>query len=95
MDDLINHYGNILLVNLINKTGYEGPLGDEFLKLVQLSNDSRVKYTHFDFHKECSKMRWHRIQLLLDELALDLQQQGLILLFSIFFCKLSQHLILK
>ena len=76
MDDLISHYGNIILVNLINKTGYEGPLGDEFLKLVQLSNDSRIKYTHFDFHKECSKMRWHRIQLLLDELDSDLQQQG-------------------
>ena len=26
------------------------------------------RYIAFDFHKECSKMRWHRLQILMDRL---------------------------
>ena len=35
-----------------------------------------VKYVHFDFHKECSKMRWHRLQILMDRLRDDIQEQS-------------------
>lgn len=44
MNNLISQYGNVIMVNLINKGGYEGPMGDEFVKHVQLLNDSRIKY---------------------------------------------------
>jgi hypothetical protein len=37
------------MVNLINKSGYEGPMGDEFVKHVQLLNDSRIKYDIYSF----------------------------------------------
>lgn len=48
MNNLISQYGNVVMVNLINKTGYEGPMGDEFVKHVQLLNDARVKYVSFE-----------------------------------------------
>lgn len=30
---------------------------------------SRNRYVAFDFHKECSRMRWDRLQILMDQLA--------------------------
>ena len=69
-------YGDQLLVNLVNTKGYELPMGQAYANVVKQLNDPRLRYTHFDFHKECSKMRWHRIQLLVDDLKGDLETQG-------------------
>ncbi|KAI8913612.1 SacI homology domain-containing protein [Gorgonomyces haynaldii] len=69
-------YGDQLAVNLINKHGYESSLGVEFQRMVDLYNDPRLYYTHFDFHKECSKMRWDRISLLINELEPLLLKQS-------------------
>ncbi|KAJ2710240.1 Phosphoinositide phosphatase sac1, partial [Coemansia spiralis] len=59
----------VVAVNLINKTGYERPVGYAFARLSGQFSDPRYHYTHFDFHRECSRMRWHRISILVDELA--------------------------
>ncbi|KAI8071575.1 SacI homology domain-containing protein [Gongronella butleri] len=75
-DEQISVYGDQLLVNLVNTKGYELPMGQAYANVVKQLNDPRLRYTHFDFHKECSKMRWHRIQLLVDELNGDLETQG-------------------
>lgn len=32
------------------------------------------RYVAFDFHKECSRMRWHRLELLLDMVA-EMQEE--------------------
>ncbi|KAG0210052.1 hypothetical protein BGX28_009729 [Mortierella sp. GBA30] len=69
-------YGPQLVINLINKTGYEGPMGVAFQKHIELLSDSDVKYHHFDFHHECSKMKWHRVALLLDHFHEELVAQG-------------------
>ncbi|KAI8324609.1 hypothetical protein GQ54DRAFT_296117 [Martensiomyces pterosporus] len=66
---LIDQYGEIVAVNLVNKKKYEKPMGDAFAKLSQEYKNPLFHYTHFDFHKECSKMRWDRISILVDELA--------------------------
>ncbi|CAI2166686.1 31_t:CDS:10 [Funneliformis geosporum] len=75
-DEQIKIYGNQILVNLVNKKGYESAVGDAYEKAVKQLNDSRIRYCHFDFHHECSKMRWHRIQILLDTIEEELIQQG-------------------
>ncbi|CAG8452119.1 9829_t:CDS:10 [Funneliformis caledonium] len=75
-DEQIKIYGNQILVNLVNKKGYESAVGDAYEKAVKQLNDSRILYYHFDFHHECSKMRWHRIQILLDAIEEELIQQG-------------------
>ncbi|ORZ26991.1 SacI homology domain-domain-containing protein [Lobosporangium transversale] len=69
-------YGSQLVINLINKKGYEGPMGVAFQKHIDILNDPDIKYHHFDFHHECSKMRWHRVSLLLDHFNEELQSQG-------------------
>ncbi|GAA5806732.1 hypothetical protein MFLAVUS_000080 [Mucor flavus] len=75
-DEQIRIYGPQILVNLINKKGYELPMGQAYARTVEQLNDPRIYYTHFDFHSECSKMRWHRIQLLVDQLKDKLVEQG-------------------
>ncbi|KAJ2017546.1 Phosphoinositide phosphatase sac1, partial [Coemansia sp. S610] len=58
---LISDYNDVVAVNLVNKVKYEKPMGDAFSKLSQEFKSPHYHYTHFDFHKECSKMRWDRI----------------------------------
>lgn len=38
-------------------------------------HEDRVHYVYFDFHHECRNMRWHRAELLLDQLANALSTQ--------------------
>ncbi|KAG0052780.1 hypothetical protein BGZ83_002134 [Gryganskiella cystojenkinii] len=70
------YYGPQLVINLINKKGYEGPMGAAFSKQIAILSDPQIKYFHFDFHQECSKMRWHRVSVLLDHFRQDLVSQG-------------------
>jgi hypothetical protein len=37
-------------------------------------NNPNIKYIAFDFHKECSKMRFERIQKLIDQIQIYLNQ---------------------
>ena len=37
---------------------------------------SVCSYIAFDFHKECSRMRWHRLQLLVDAVAEKQEEYG-------------------
>ncbi|KAG0001909.1 hypothetical protein BGZ65_003090, partial [Modicella reniformis] len=70
------HYGPQLVISLINKRGYEEPMGTSFSKQIDILNDPEIKYYHFDFHHECSKMRWNRVSLLLEHFNYDLIAQG-------------------
>ncbi|KAL9559695.1 hypothetical protein MBANPS3_000318 [Mucor bainieri] len=75
-DQQIKYYGPQILVNLTNTKGYEYPVGQLYAAIVKELADPGLKYIHFDFHHECRKMRWHRVQLLVDQLEPDLRQQG-------------------
>lgn len=75
-DDQISIYGDQIVVNLINQHGYEKPLSIAFAKLVEWKKDGRIRYIHFDFHQECSRMRWDRISVLIDAISGDLDSQG-------------------
>ena len=67
----ISLYGEQVIVNLINQVKYEGDLEKEFRKLVNSISMAmdEVHYEAFDFHKECSKMRYDRLILLSDQLG--------------------------
>lgn len=75
IDNQLVYYGKQVLVNLINSKGDEKILGDRFKVACESSGytDLHLKYIAFDFHKECSKMRWHRLSLLLDQLKESIQ----------------------
>ncbi|XP_069028117.1 phosphatidylinositol-3-phosphatase SAC1-B [Embiotoca jacksoni] len=65
-DSQIIIYGRQVILNLINQKGSEKPLELAFDKMVTSLGNGMIKYVAFDFHKECSQMRWHRLELLLD-----------------------------
>ncbi|XP_065814110.1 LOW QUALITY PROTEIN: phosphatidylinositol-3-phosphatase SAC1-B [Labrus bergylta] len=68
-DSQIILYGRQVILNLINQKGSEKPLEMAFDKMVSSLGNGMIKYIAFDFHKECSRMRWHRLQILLDMVA--------------------------
>ncbi|CAO3623916.1 unnamed protein product [Cunninghamella echinulata] len=72
----IQIYGSQLLINLVNTTGYEKPLGEQYARIVQELDNPYLYYTHYDFHRECKKMQWHRIQTLIDGLDQKLEDAG-------------------
>lgn len=62
-------------MNLVNQKGHEKPTKLAYEELIRKMGMERVKYIYFDFHAECSKMRWGRISLLIDRLHDDLEKQ--------------------
>ncbi|RMC05337.1 hypothetical protein DUI87_18526 [Hirundo rustica rustica] len=68
-DSQIISYGKQVIVNLVNQKGSEKPLEQTFSKMVNSMANGMVRYVAFDFHKECSRMRWDRLQILMDQLA--------------------------
>ncbi|KAM6893356.1 phosphatidylinositol-3-phosphatase SAC1-B [Xenentodon cancila] len=73
-DSQIILYGRQVVLNLINQKGSEKPLELAFESMVTSSANGLIRYVAFDFHKECSRMRWHRLQILLDMVA-DMQEE--------------------
>ncbi|XP_043072974.1 phosphatidylinositol-3-phosphatase SAC1-A isoform X1 [Puntigrus tetrazona] len=67
-------YGKQVILNLVNQKGSELPLEQAFAKMVNGMENGFIKYIAFDFHKECSKMRWHRLQILVDGVS-DMQDE--------------------
>lgn len=62
-------YGQNLMLNLIKSSGKSESHLAEFVKLtLENSREDNIDYVHFDFAKECSKMRWHRLNLLMEQI---------------------------
>lgn len=76
MDSLAMHYGKIVLVNLIDHRGAEDELEKAFAQLVSRSGNRNDRYEAFDFHAECKKMRWDRLNILIDRLAHEQDEFG-------------------
>lgn len=78
VNQLTSAYGKpVLLVNLVNKSGYERPLGEEMTRTVEQyepSND--LKYFHFDFHHECRAFGWSRLNDLIGSIKKYFDQFG-------------------
>jgi hypothetical protein len=67
---------------LVNHKGHELPVKEAFEKAIHAARDSdpiiaaNAHYLYFDFHTECSKMRFDRISVLIDRLAPALDSMG-------------------
>uniref|UniRef100_A0A4W5PHY9 SAC1 like phosphatidylinositide phosphatase a n=1 Tax=Hucho hucho TaxID=62062 RepID=A0A4W5PHY9_9TELE len=68
-DSQVLIYGKQTILNLINQKGSEKPLEQAFAKMVTGMENGMIKYVAFDFHKECSGMRWDRLNILVDNVA--------------------------
>lgn len=70
-------YGKNYLVNLVNQKGRELAVKAAYENLVHALNDPDLDYVYFDFHHECSRMRYDRVQILIDTLLKDgMDKQG-------------------
>ncbi|KAL0961793.1 hypothetical protein UPYG_G00331800 [Umbra pygmaea] len=68
-DSQVLIYGKQTILNLVNQKGSEKPLEQAFAKMVNGMENGMIKYVAFDFHKECSRMRWERLNILVDNVA--------------------------
>jgi len=62
-------YGQQVIINLIDQKGAEGRLETQLKAVCNQVSDADLFYEAFDFHKECSKMRYDKLQILMDRLA--------------------------
>ncbi|XP_046842315.1 phosphatidylinositol-3-phosphatase SAC1-like isoform X2 [Xenia sp. Carnegie-2017] len=78
MEHLIYHYNEIVLVDLIDHKGPEKEIGDQLTAVVTASpySGKQLRLERFDFHKECSKLRWHRLSILMSRLKEDQEKFG-------------------
>ncbi|XP_055383120.1 phosphatidylinositol-3-phosphatase SAC1 [Condylostylus longicornis] len=75
-DAQIMLYGRQVLVNLIDQKGREAALEKAYKNLVELLGSDSIRYEAFDFHAECKKMRWDRLNILIDRLAHEQNEFG-------------------
>lgn len=80
VEEQVSLYGSQSLVNLVNTKGHEQPVREGYEKYVKLAAIPTVQYHHFDFHKECKNMKWHRISVLLDQLEPELEEKGCVVI---------------
>jgi len=65
----VSLYGQQVIINLVDQKGAEGRLEQQLKAVVALVKEQNVFYEPFDFHAECSKMRWDRLSILMDRLS--------------------------
>ncbi|KAL5495670.1 SAC1 [Sanghuangporus weigelae] len=76
LQELADIYGESACVSLVNQKGHELPIKEAFERYIKKLDIPKVRYEHFDFHSECSKMRWDRISLLIEKIQADLLRNG-------------------
>ncbi|XP_011495636.1 PREDICTED: phosphatidylinositide phosphatase SAC1 [Ceratosolen solmsi marchali] len=79
-ENQIFHYGKQILVNLIDQTGTEAILEKCYRDTVQDMHNQNIRYEAFDFHAECRKMQWDRLDILMARLTHDREQMAYFLL---------------
>lgn len=60
--------GDVIAINLIERTGREKILGDAFLDAAIKLDDARLAYYAFDFHDYCRGMRFENVSILIDRI---------------------------
>lgn len=80
--ELMSLYGRVIVVNLIDKKNEQLKLGETMAKTIAdaATQDSHilanVRFVWFDFHHECSKMKWHNLEKLIKQVDDDFQDYG-------------------
>jgi len=65
----IASYGDIIVVNLIDKKKDQLMLGALYEEYCAKMNDSRVSHFWFDFHHECKKMKYENLSRLFNQIG--------------------------
>ncbi|KAK6433658.1 hypothetical protein LTR95_010167, partial [Oleoguttula sp. CCFEE 5521] len=76
---LTEHYGEVQVASLVDKTGVEKDIGVAYENAVQWFNGpdhSKIAFEWFYFHKECGGMRFENVSILLSTLEPSLRSYG-------------------
>lgn len=68
--------GLVVCINLLDDTGFEGPLTEIYENTVKRFNDPKVRYESFPMNKWCRKMNFSNMDILLDRVRLPLVNSG-------------------
>ncbi|KAF7268605.1 hypothetical protein GWI33_018295 [Rhynchophorus ferrugineus] len=80
IETLAGVYGRQVMIDLVDQVGSEGRLEKAFKDAIDTLAHPSVRYEPFDFHAECRKMKWDRLAILIDRLALDQEEMGYFLI---------------
>ncbi|KJZ79664.1 hypothetical protein HIM_01133 [Hirsutella minnesotensis 3608] len=80
-DRLSENYGELQIVNLVEKHGIEEPIGTQYQQCIdRLNEDSRntrqIPFEWFDFHQACRGMKFENVSHLLLQLRDRLEELG-------------------
>jgi hypothetical protein len=80
--EVVNQYGNAQVALLVEKSGNEGKIGDQYEKHTNYLNEhngingKKIGFEWFDFHHACRGMKFENVSLLIDTLDKTLQSYG-------------------
>ncbi|KDN52684.1 hypothetical protein K437DRAFT_253878 [Tilletiaria anomala UBC 951] len=77
-DEQVQRYGKVTCINLAEQHGKEGQITEAYRKRVEedIKKGDSVKYVAFDFHKECSAMRFENVSKLLGNVHETMESMG-------------------
>lgn len=73
--DLVQRYGSVVAVDLVNQHGREGTLSKEYGNAMQNITNENIQYVAFDFHRVCGPVRFDRLSSLYDQIADQISKQ--------------------
>lgn len=79
---LVERYGDVQIVLLVDKAGVEKPIGDRFKASTAQVNDGPGIHGHqlgfewFDFHEECRGMKFENVSRLMDTVGAKVDEFG-------------------
>ncbi|KAJ3359636.1 hypothetical protein HDU91_004855 [Kappamyces sp. JEL0680] len=68
--------GLVVCINLLDDTGFEGPLTTIYENTVKRFNDPKIRYESFPMNKWCKKMNFTNMEILVDRVRLPLVNSG-------------------
>ncbi|KAM0254164.1 hypothetical protein ACHAP5_000150 [Fusarium lateritium] len=80
-DSLSRNYGQLQIVNLVEKHGVESIIGSAYETALEkvnkeVSEDKKIPFEWFDFHAACKGMKFENVSLLLDQLRDKVESLG-------------------
>lgn len=74
MNELVEEYGNVICVNLIDKKGDQKNIGEYYQSLCNRYKENKpdvLEYVWFDFHAECKHLKYENMSKLFDMSAIS------------------------
>ncbi|KAI9139520.1 SacI homology domain-containing protein [Paraphysoderma sedebokerense] len=74
-ENLKENYGNVVVVNLVNKQGKEAVVGNMYSQIMEAAGVD-LRYEAFDFHKECKGLKFENVSKLVNTLEESVRNSG-------------------